>query len=65
VDRSGRSGDSGAAVYLAELTIDGAHFPSREAYPFNLHVVQETTSDSYRLHWEFFRSLERTSSSTS
>jgi len=52
-------------VYLAELTIDGAHFPSREAYPFNLHVVQETTSDSYRLHWEFFRSLERTSSSTS
>ena len=52
-------------MYLAELKIDGARFPTREAYPFNLHVVQETTSDSYRLHREFFRSLETTSSSTS
>jgi predicted ATPase len=31
-------------VHLLELTIDHARFPTRDAYPFNLRVVQETAT---------------------
>ena len=51
---AGRSGDSEAAVYLAELKIDGSRFPTREAYPFTLQVVQETTSLNLHAPVTFF-----------
>ena len=42
VDKRAHASDSRAAVYLLELSIDPARFPTREAYPFCLRVVQET-----------------------
>jgi predicted ATPase len=42
MDRRPRAGDARLAVHLLELSIDHARFPTREAYPFNLRVVQET-----------------------
>ncbi len=42
MDRLAGTGDSRAAVHLLELSIDHARFPTRDAYPFNLRVVQET-----------------------
>jgi len=44
MDRSCCAGDCGVAVYLAQLNIDQTRFQTREAYPFNLRVVQETAT---------------------
>jgi predicted ATPase len=41
-------------VYLAELTIDQARFPTREAYPFNLRVVQEIATLNLHAPVTFF-----------
>ena len=54
MDSSGRAGDSGAVVYLAEMTIAQGRFPTREAYPFNLHVVQETATLNLQAPVTFF-----------
>ena len=54
MDSSARAGDSGVAVYLAELMIAQARFPTREAYPFNLRVVQETATLNLQAPVTFF-----------
>jgi predicted ATPase len=54
MDSSGCAGDCGVAVYLAELTIDQARFPTREAYPFNLRVVRETATVNLQAPVTFF-----------
>jgi len=54
MDSSGRAGDSGSVVYLAEMTIAQGRFPTREAYPFNLHVVQETATLNLQAPVTFF-----------
>jgi predicted ATPase len=54
MDRPGRAGDPGVAVYLAKLKIDQARFPTREAYPFNLRVVQETDTLNLQAPVTFF-----------
>jgi predicted ATPase len=42
MDRRACGRDARAAVHLLELSIDHARFPTRDAYPFSLRVVQET-----------------------
>jgi predicted ATPase len=44
MDRPVRAGDARRAVHLLALSIDHARFPTREAYPFNLRVVQGTST---------------------
>jgi predicted ATPase len=44
MDSRGGGRDAGPAVHLLELAIDHASFPTRDAYPFNLRVVQETAT---------------------
>jgi predicted ATPase len=40
----GRVRDGGRAVHLLDMRIDPARFPTRDAYPFNLPVVRETST---------------------
>ena len=54
LDNIAASDDSGAVVYLAELKIDGARFPTREAYPFSLRVLQETATLGLQAPVTFF-----------
>ena len=44
MDSHGPGGDSGRAVHLLEMRIDAQRFPTREAYPFSLAVVQKTSA---------------------
>jgi predicted ATPase len=44
VDSSAGAGDSRLVVHLLDLSIAHTRFPTREAYPFNLGVVQETAT---------------------
>jgi predicted ATPase len=44
MDSKASTGHSGFAVHLLEISIDHLRFPTREAHPFNLRVVQETTT---------------------
>ncbi|MBN2575506.1 MAG: AAA family ATPase [Deltaproteobacteria bacterium] len=44
MDSNACAGHSLLAVHLLEISIDRARFPTREAYPFSLRVVQETAS---------------------
>jgi predicted ATPase len=44
MDTVARAGHSLSAVHLLQLRIERARFPTREAYPFNLRVVQETAT---------------------
>jgi len=44
MDTQAHTRDARWAVHLLELSIDHAAFPTREAYPFNLPVLQETAT---------------------
>jgi predicted ATPase len=44
MDTRGGASDGSRAVHLLEMRIDPTRFPTRQAYPFSLPVVQETAT---------------------